>query len=144
MENELAQLLNPKSRLIIEEDDYLERPDISKKAIYILGNCEGFINLCHIILYLANEAEAVIDLNKFDFVHNIIAKPVRVRSTFSEDDIWGENGFVKVGDSDITWSFGETNASAIAARVHGLCYSWNHLHFDAKEKSHHSLFMAIE
>lgn len=144
MEKSLVQLFNPEGRLKVEEDDYLERPDISEKAVYILGNYDGSINLCHIILYLSNEAETIIDIAKLPFIQNTMNKPVLFRSTFSEDDVWGENGFVENDSNNVTWTFGETTASQIASYVHGLGYSWNHLHFDAKDASHYSLFMAIE
>ena len=140
----LLTLCSPLAQLRIEEDDYLERPDVSSRAIYIVGNYEGFICLCHILLYIANEAESSVEITTLPFIKNMTGLPIFVRSYFSEDNEWGKNGFIDKTDKNITWKLGEENAAQAASLIHGLGYSWEHLHFDAKEKTQLSLFMAIE
>ena len=132
MINELTSLINSNSILTIEENEYFERPDISHKAIYFVGEHESFINLCHIILYLSNEADEAIDLSNLSFVKNNTNKKIILRCAFSENDCWGVNGFVESTKNNIMWYFGEKTASQIASHIHDLGCIWNHLHFDAK------------
>jgi hypothetical protein len=139
----LSKLFDQNAWLQVQEDNYLERPDVSEKAIYIIGNYEGFICLTHILLYLSNEAQVSYEITSLPFVKNEIGIPLYFESVYSHNDEWGQNGFVKKAPDKITWLLGEESAAASAALIHGLGYSWNHLHFDAKDNSQYSMFMTI-
>lgn len=138
----LPHLILDKAHIEIEIDKYHERPNISDKAIYFIGNIPGFLSIREIINYCANEfIDLKLNVTELPFVKSNMQKALLIEfCDVDEQDkivtVESSSGIVFNNDENIIWKLSWPEVAQIVQSIHGFKYkAWDHLHFDSETKS---------
>jgi hypothetical protein len=128
----IDRFLKKNAKIEISLGEY-ERSDITPKAVYIIGNVDGFISLMDIIIMGMNELEESMDITNLPFFVNKLGKRfIMELDAFPEEEI---HGITKENETEIRWILHHYGVCDFVTSLHGFQYgSWNHLHFDPCEK----------
>ena len=101
--------------------------NLTKKAIVIAGNKNGFLSLSNIILYSSNMLEEQIKLKDISFVKSSIEVNIVIN-----EDIENIHGYIsQISEIKYKWELSEVNIDIVSGAIHSLGYINNELHLDS-------------